>query len=196
MRLWINGTSPYARLCRVTAAEKNLPLELRWTDPWSDPADFIAVAPSGKIPVLELENGVALTESSVIVDVLDRMGGGRTLAPADDRAAARLGLARALTDCAFGAVVLRRFHGGDEPPAPAGRWAAGVRRILTALESGFAGEDPVAASREPDLAGLTLGVALAYLQLRYPTETPGPKLTAFAAATAARPAFAATPWTA
>lgn len=194
MRLWINGTSPYARLCRVVAAEKNLPLELVWADPWSDPADFLAVAPAGKIPALELENGLALIETSVIVDALDRRGDGPSLVPADNDAAARLGWARALTDCAFAAVALRRFSPGDEPPALATRWINGVRRTLTTLETAVARQNAAQHDKTPDLADLTLGVALSYLQLRYPAEPLGPTLTAFAATISGRPSFAATHW--
>lgn len=194
MRLWINGTSPYARLCRVVAAEKNLSLELRWTDPWSDPDDLLAVAPAAKIPALELDDGTALTESAVIVDVLDRLGGAPSLAPASSRAAARLGLARALTDCAFAAVVQRRFHPDGEPPLTA-RWLSAVRRTLAALEAEAPPIKPDGSGDAPDLADLTLGVALSYLKLRHGGAPVGPRLAAFAGTMAARRSFLETNWT-
>lgn len=194
MRLWINGTSPYARLCRVVAAEKNLSLELRWTDPWSDPDDLLAVAPAAKIPVLELDDETALTESAVIADMLDRLGGAPSLAPASNRAMARLGLARALTDCAFAAVAQRRFHPNGEPPLTT-RWLGAARRMLAALEAEPPPIKPEAPGGAPDLADLTLGVALSYLKLRHGGAPIGPRLAAFAATMAARRSFVETDWT-
>lgn len=190
-RLWINGSSPYARLCRVVALEKGVMLELQWTDPWRDPADLLDAAPPGKIPALELTSGERLVESSVICEMLERLGGGGPMlgAPADAAGLARLGLARALMDNAFGAVAQRRFDPDGAAPGLATRWRAGLLRTLTRLEETAPPPDGAF-----DLAAATLGVALAYLELRYPDVVLAPRLAAFYAAVSRRDSFTATVW--
>jgi glutathione S-transferase len=63
--------SPYARKVRLVLAEKRLPFELRVEKPWERRADYLALNPSGTVPTLVEENGLAIPDSSVICEYLD-----------------------------------------------------------------------------------------------------------------------------
>ena len=63
MKLYLNKASPYARLALVVAHEKGLAndLELQWVDPWALAAEFLAVAPLARVPVLVTDDGATGT---------------------------------------------------------------------------------------------------------------------------------------
>mgnify|MGYP001419914949 CR=1 FL=1 len=84
MELFLNATSPYARLVRIVVLEKGLAdaVKLRWCDPWSDDAQLLEANPAGRIPALITEDGTALSESLVIALYLDGMGRSEPIIPA------------------------------------------------------------------------------------------------------------------
>ena len=63
--------SPYARKVRLALAEKRLPFELRVEKPWERRPEYLALNPSGTVPTLVEENGLAIPDSSVICEYLD-----------------------------------------------------------------------------------------------------------------------------
>ena len=63
--------SPFARKVRLALAEKRLPFELRVEKPWERRPDYLALNPSGTVPTLVEENGLAIPDSSVICEYLD-----------------------------------------------------------------------------------------------------------------------------
>jgi glutathione S-transferase len=63
--------SPYARKVRLALAEKRLPFELRVEKPWERRPEYLALNPSGSVPTLVEENGLAIPDSSVICEYLD-----------------------------------------------------------------------------------------------------------------------------
>lgn len=71
MKLYLNGTSPFARLVRAMAVELGLnDLELMWVDPWSDPAELLSVNPMSRVPVLVDDSGTTFTETLLILQRL------------------------------------------------------------------------------------------------------------------------------
>src|SRR3546814_10608426 len=72
MKLRFAATSPFARKARVCSLELGLAdrVEQIPTDPWTDPALRIA-NPLGKVPALELPDGVTLYDSPVVCEFLD-----------------------------------------------------------------------------------------------------------------------------
>lgn len=170
MKLYLNKTSPYARLVLVVAHEKSLQDEIEpvWTDPWAEAAGLKAVNPYSKVPTLIARDGEPLMESQCIVEYLDDIGGGRRLLPLEGaqrlRALRAIGLARGLMDAAFGVVIDRRFHGGTPDSALAARWMEALGRSLVVLEKSSATLDAAA----PDLGDLTLAVGLSYVEFRLP----------------------------
>ena len=169
MKLYLNKPSPYARLVLVVAHEKGLAgqLTLEWTDPWQNLAPLTGVNPFSRVPALVIDEGPAIVDSACICDYLDHAGSGRKLVPAALAARttglAKYGLARTLTDSAFGAVIERRFNPSVGEPALTARWLAAARSGLDLLEK----QPSIPGSTvEPDLGDLALGVALGYIDFR------------------------------
>ena len=83
MRLIYTPSSPFARKVCVTAHEKHLfaQIELEPCSAFAELERVQQVNPIGKIPVLILDDGTPLYDSTVICDYLDEMGGGDSLTP-------------------------------------------------------------------------------------------------------------------
>jgi len=165
MKLYLNKTSPYARLTLATAHEAGLAdqIDLAWIEPWDNPPALLAVNPLGKIPVLVTDDGTALMESSCICDFLASSSRKSTFKPlVSPPALRRLGLGRAAMDCAFSAVIQLRFNQGRQSPLSE-RWLAAVPRAAATLEMIF--DTP---NRQPDLGDLAVAVAFDYVDFRLP----------------------------
>lgn len=198
MQLYLNKTSPYARLALVAAHETGLAnaLELVWTDPWADAPELLAVNPLSKVPALVTGDGACLIESDGIVQYLLALSGNEQLLPAAPAqrldALGRLGLARAVIDCAFAAVIRTRF--GDAPDSIlTRRWLEALPRAVAAIERNLARQ--ATQDRPVDLGDLALGIAFAYCDLRQPQlawRDDAPRLAALVAHVCLRPSMVAT----
>lgn len=195
MKLYLNKTSPYARLVMVVAHEKNLAqqIECVWTDPWASPAELLAVNPYSKVPVLVTDDGLSITESTCICDYLDNVGNGQRLLPTQP--AQRLpvlrkyGLGRGLIDTAFSVTIDRRFHPTQNEPALGARWLAAVGRAIAMLEQLHT---PPSSSENIDLGDLAIAVGLSYTEFRLPEvawQSSCPRLAAWLSQIAARPSM-------
>ena len=89
-RLWSFSSSPFAGRVRVAFAEKAVPYELLEIHPIKRPARLRELNPVNRVPVLEVD-GVAIRESSVILEWLEETHPDPPLWPAD---AAQRGWAR------------------------------------------------------------------------------------------------------
>jgi glutathione S-transferase len=168
MKLYLNKTSPYARLALVVAHEKGLAekIELIWVDPWASPEALLAVAPLARVPVLVTDAGVAIPDSAAICDYLDIAGRGRALVPPLPQREAVLGkygLGRGIIELAFGATIEKRFHEGGKQPLGE-RWLATVQRTAEHVER----HSDVLGTGEPDLGDLCIMVGLSYTEFRLP----------------------------
>ena len=67
MQLIMSPTSPYARKALIVLREKMLPCEVVMDPPWNAGSGVPQMNPLGKIPVLRLDDGTVLYDSSVIV---------------------------------------------------------------------------------------------------------------------------------
>jgi len=166
MKLYLNDASPYARLIRVLLIETGLDreTEMVFTDPWNAPADLLAANPASKVPALLLEDGTAVAESGCIADYLIDRAGSAALSPRSHHTPSMrwqvLGLGRAAIDCAFGAVIQRRFA----PDSPlVARWQDALPRIAARLDAHYADQDVLG-----DQADLTVAVAFEYVGFRLP----------------------------
>lgn len=195
MKLYLNKTSPYARLVMVVAHEKALAekIECVWTDPWTSPAELLAVNPFAKVPALVTDGGESLAESGCICDYLDETGSGRRLMPRELPARLpalhKYGLGRGLIDVAFGVTIQRRFAAPDSRPVLAERWLAAVQRALDVLKH----DATLARSSDaPDLGDLALAVGISYVEFRLPEagwRARAPQLVQWFDRVAARPAM-------
>jgi glutathione S-transferase len=146
--LYTAARCPYAARVRIALAEKGIPYDAVEIDLDNRPAWLYLKNPSGKVPVLEEDEGFLLPESQVIVEYLNERFPDPPLLPPDpaERALARLLVERfdKLSDAYY---ALRR---ADERARP---W----------LERQVAEIDAVLAER-PFLTGRSYGLAdIAYV---------------------------------
>ncbi|CDG85684.1 glutathione S-transferase family protein [Janthinobacterium agaricidamnosum] len=197
MKLYLNKTSPYARLVLVIAHETALfeRLQLISVDPWNAPPELLAANPLARIPALVTDTGSCLIESDCIGQYLLALAGDETLlpVPVEKRldALRRLGLARAVIDCAFSIVIRARFGDSDESVLSR-RWQAALPRAVSVLE-----QDDALNAREgdPDLGDLAIAIAFDYCDLRVPEldwRATAPRLAQFVDRIGRRPSMIAT----
>jgi glutathione S-transferase len=63
--------SPYCRKVRLVLAEKRLPFELRLEKVWEQRPEYLQLNPTGQVPTLLEENGLAVPDSGAICEYLD-----------------------------------------------------------------------------------------------------------------------------
>ncbi len=191
--------SPYVRRVAISLKLSGLQFTRDTRSVFADADEMRRINPLGRIPSLVLDDGEVLIDSAAILDYIDeRVGSERALLPA--RAAARrtalriVALATGAIDKA-GAVAYERMLRPPEKVYPEwiGRCLIQLASALTALDAlpltpWYLGARPM----QPDI---TVGVMIAYLDLRVADAFPAgryPNLEALSAACKALPEFAAT----
>ena len=187
MKLIISTTSPYSRKCRVMVREMGLTGRIEEVEahPFDDDPDLLRANPLGRVPCLQMDDGQALTESALIADYIAEQAGDPWPRDWTDRRLEALG--NGLLDL----TVMRRVEmvrdEGQRSDFWIGRRERGILRALDELETVVADmENPMAQGP------LTMAVALAYLDFRYPeSDWRGgrPNLQALKEAWAARDSF-------
>ncbi|GGW29965.1 glutathione S-transferase family protein [Vreelandella hamiltonii] len=203
MELYLNATSPYARLVRIVLLEKGLmdAVTLKWCDPWADDADLLKANPAGRIPALVTEEGTTLSESMLIamyLDSLDNVKPTPPILPTNSLSDVLhlAGLGQNLMDAAFTTVIARKHYGQEIDQSELGqRRTRAMQRLLEQLNSELSG-NPTA---EPiHLGDIAIAVALEYLAFRLPEirwKEAHPQLAAWHAAVTARTSFQQTAFT-
>jgi glutathione S-transferase len=97
MKLIGSKTSPFVRKVRILLAEKRLPCEFLEESPWTAQTTVPRYNPLNKVPVLQLDDGESLYDSSVITEYLDTLPGPRFI-PATGSERARVRRDEALGD--------------------------------------------------------------------------------------------------
>ena len=170
MELYLNATSPYARLVRIVLMEKGLAdaVTLKWCDPWADDADLLKANPAGRIPVLITEEGTTLSESMLIAVYLDSVSPNPPMLPAASLGDVLhlAGLGQNLMDAAFTTVIARKHYGNEIDESELGqRRSRAIQRLLKQLNSEL-GEKQRASPI--NLGEISIAVALDYLAFRLP----------------------------
>lgn len=88
--LYHHPLCPFSRLVRVVLAEKKLDFDAQIEKFWERRPDFVALSPSGEVPVLVEEGGTALTDAVAIVEYLDEVHREPPLLPSDPLARAEV----------------------------------------------------------------------------------------------------------
>jgi glutathione S-transferase len=176
MKLKLIGTptSPYARKVRIVMAEKKL--ECQWVveDPWSDSAALCELNPLGKVPCLVMESGEAVYDSRVIVEYLDTLSPVGKLIPGTGRERAEVKTWEALADGVLDAAVAARLEQTWPGRAAHERSQAWIDRQMGKIESALKAMSLGLGDRQHchgihlTLADIAVGVALGYLDFRFP----------------------------
>ncbi len=186
MKLLASLTSPYARKIRVILHEKKLPFELVVDSPWEALTRVPDVNPLGKVPVLIADDGEAIFDSPVIAEYLETLHAAPNLLPLDPLARVRVrrteALADGINDAAVVALLESRRPDGERSDAVIARQMEKIARSLDWLERACQGCNWLNGD-EMSLGDIAVGIALGYLDLRFPTlewRASRPSLTAFA----------------
>jgi glutathione S-transferase len=169
MKLRYSSASPFVRKVLVFAHETGLASQIECvkTDVWADGSNVVQDNPLGKVPALITPDGTFIG-SALCCEYLDSLHEGRRLIPAEMPqrwcVLQRHSLADGIIEAAVAYIVesIRRpealiYAGMQE------RQRAKILRALDRVEAA-AGES----SGEIDLASITLGCALGYLDFRLP----------------------------
>ncbi|MCY0872649.1 MAG: glutathione S-transferase N-terminal domain-containing protein [Acidithiobacillus caldus] len=172
MRLYATPTSPYARKVRIVLAEKHLPYDLEWVDLRSADHPAKTVNPLGKIPVLVLNDGTPVYDSSVIVQYLDLAHPEPPLIPTDLpgrlRALRGEALADGIMDSTITWVMEQRHSSECQDGALLARMRTKVITALSMLQAQvpqWQDKDKADHLELPEIAAIA---AIAYVDLRAP----------------------------
>lgn len=167
MKLLSAPVSPFGRKAKLTALLKGVSLDVENVDtlPAHNPA-LTRHNPLAKIPVLILDDGTQIYDSSVICEYLDSLAPTPRLIPAGGperwRTLTLASLGDGIMEAALSIVYEKRYR-------PEEKWVQGwIDRQLGKIDqaSDFLENDPPAWRGAPDYGHLTLACALGYLDLR------------------------------
>lgn len=174
MKLIGSNSSPYVRKVRIVMAEKKLDYVFVTEDVWSDQTTISEINPLGKVPCLIMEGGEALFDSRVIVEYLDTLSPVGKLIPAVGRERAEVKTWEALADGVLDAAILARLEATwgartkvQRSPAWIERQMGKVQASVKAISHGLS-DKPFCAGIYLSLADIAVGVALGYLDFRFP----------------------------
>lgn len=163
--------SPYARKVRITLAEKGIPFELITEVPWEHTTITPQHNPLEKLPVLILEDGTSVYESSYILEYVEAKLPGNGYRMLSDNIDAAL-LAKKIDVVCSGimdAVVLLFFEKQRERPSE--EWKA---RQLRKVDGGFralaewVGEGKeFLIEKRFGLADVSVGCVCGYIDVRF-----------------------------
>jgi len=197
MKLLYQTHSPYARKVLVAAHELGLHEQLEVihheTSPTLRNDEVFALNPLGKVPVLILDDGFALFDSSVICEYLDGLHARRKLIPADGHARYRSLRMQAVAQGMADAGIEVRWEAERRPEAL--RWPAlrdgHLQKVAAACD--FA-EREIDAEAAVDVGAIALATALSWIAFRdvYDFRADRPRLAAWYDRFADRPSMRAT----
>ena len=174
MKLLGSSSSPYVRKVRVVMAEKKLDYVFVPEDVWSAQTTIAESNPLGKVPCLIMEGGEALFDSRVIVEYLDTLSPVGKLLPPVGRDRAEIKTWEALADGLLDAAILARLEATWDGRTEAQRSQAWIDRQLGKIHASVKsmsqglGDKAFCAGIYLSLADIAVGVALSYLDFRFP----------------------------
>ncbi len=174
MKLLGSSTSPYVRKVRVVMAEKKLDYDFVSENVWDSNTRIAELNPLGKVPCLVMEGGEVLYDSRVIVEYLDTLSPVGKLIPSVGRERAETKTWEALADGVLEASILVRLEETWDGRFIEQRSQAWIDRQLSKVHAALKsmslqlGEKAFCAGIYLSLADIAVGVALAYLDFRFP----------------------------
>lgn len=201
MKLLYQTHSPYARKVLVAAHELGLRHRIEVihhdTSPTRRNDEVFALNPLGKVPVLIVDDGPALFDSSVICEYLDGLHNGAKLIPSEHGARFRVLRRQALASGMADAGIAARWEAERRPEAS--RWAPMLQGQLDKLAAACdfleqeIGDAPAAVAA-PDIGEIALATTLSWIAFRqvYPFAQGRPRLAAWYARFSQRSSMLAT----
>lgn len=174
MKLIGSNSSPYVRKVRVVMAEKKLDYDYVLENVWAAGTTIGLSNPLGKVPCLIMEGGEAIFDSRVIVEYFDALSPVGKLIPATGRERAEVKTWEALADGVLDAAILARLEATWDGRTKAQRCKAWIDRQLEKVQAALAamskglGDKPFCTGIHLSLADIAVGVALGYLDFRFP----------------------------
>ena len=176
MHLFLNTTSPYARIARIALAEKgyaDIPTEV--VDPWGDAPRLLEVNSAARVPTLITGDGRPLTESLLIVLWLEHQrpspsllvtSGADACASGDPTAViSRAGIAMGVIDAAVHTLIGRKITDPSFDTSPVGlRRQRSIVKGLARLEA----DPPTYADGTPTIDAIAAVIAIDYVDFRFP----------------------------
>jgi glutathione S-transferase len=196
VKLYGHATSPYVRKVRIALREKNIRFEWIQESPHDAGNRIAALNPLGKVPVLETDDGRVLFDSALLIEYIDTLTPER-LIPAAESERLRASLWNTLGIGMVDATVARLLE--DRRPAAERsrdfivRQEDKIARALAWADKADRG-DAYLVAEHFSIADLGLGVALEYIDFRYPHDWRGkhPRLARWLAGISTRGSFAET----
>ena len=174
MKLIGSNTSPYVRKVRVVMAEKKLDYDYVLEDVWAESTSISQTNPLGKVPCLIMEGGEVISDSRVIVEYFDTLSPVGKLIPTVGRERAEVKTWEALADGVLDAAILARLEATwsgrrefERSQAWIDRQLGKVEAALKTMSKGL-GDRPYFVGIHLGLADIAVGVALGYLDFRFP----------------------------
>ena len=190
--------SPYVRKTRIVMAEKKIEYEFVLDNPFDAASKVPQFNPLGKIPALVMDDGGAVFDSRVIVEYLDTINPVNKLIPQSGRARVEVRCWEALADGICDAAIAARRESGrpknQQSAESIARQLGKVDQALAAAARGLS-DKPWCSANTFSLADISTGVALGYLDFRFPQidwRKQYPNLAKLAAKLATRSSFADT----
>lgn len=190
MKLYFSATSPFVRKVLVCAHERGLADQIENLEE----ADVASANPLSKVPALVTDEGEVIIDSFVICDYLEGLGEGPALIPTEGAARNAVLRLHALADGVMVAGVASVTEGRRPEDK---QWSGAFERQMAKIEGALAVlEARVAGFGERvDLATISTGAALGYLDLRFASldwRSVHPGLARWYEAFAQRPSMLAT----
>lgn len=186
--------SPYARKVRIALAEKGIAFELLTEVPWNDTTSTPKFNPLEKLPVLILEDGSSVYESSYILQYLELKYPTPPMLPADVDGILAARKLEVLCDGVCDALVLtffERLRGEGASP----EWTARQRRKIDGGVKEMArlvGKGDWAVGDRFSLGDIAAGTLVGFMAVRFPElpwRTQYPNLAALSDRLEQRPSF-------
>ncbi|WP_309638679.1 glutathione S-transferase N-terminal domain-containing protein [Methylibium sp.] len=170
LKLISAAPSPYARKVRIALAEKGIPFELLTEVPWDSTTSSPKHNPLEKLPVLLLEDGSSVYESSFILQYLELKYPQHPLLPPDVDGILAARKFEVLCDGLCDAMVLTFFE-RLRKDAASPEWVARQRRKIDGgLKeiARLAGQRTWMVGNSFGLGDIATGTVLGYMSLRFP----------------------------
>lgn len=171
MQLIGSPASPFVRKVRAVLVYKQIPCDFIVDAPSQPGSRVSQFNPLGKIPVLVADDGQAIYDSTVIAEYLDTLAPHPPLLPPVGMARVAVkrweALASGLLDAAVAIVTERRRDPAEQSPAWIQKQQGKVDNALAALSAGL-GDKAWCHGHSATLADIATGIALGYLEFRFP----------------------------